>query len=164
VGTTVCFVAARGQQAKKPPTGWNELATVTGWSIYGPQERWINPRVLEEAALRLAEAHGDLALAAFVEDSDVGYLAAATEDGVVARLLLGAEGAADYAEGAEALALIEGDSRSQPDAFEFWSELAGSRISKDQVRGLLENDWIYKEDAIEEVFGRLGIELPWDRL
>jgi hypothetical protein len=164
VGTSVCFVAVKGDLSG------TELARVvsktdTGWTICRPLRDWLYPGALEELALMLSSQSGSVAVAAFVEDSDIAYVAAVTSDGMVTRLCFGPDwGFEAYAEGVEAGRLVGGDLRSGAAGFEMWSQLAGSRIQAATVRELMEREWTYAEDSIDELFKGLGVSPPWHQL
>jgi hypothetical protein len=164
VGTSVCFVAVKGQVSATEDARVVGTSDV-GWTILRPVQNWLRPEPLEQLAVRLASRSESVAIAAFVEDSDIAYVAAVASGGVVARLCFGSdEGFVGYAEGVEAARLVGGDLRSGADGFEMWSQFAGSRVEAATVRELMEREWTFAEDPIDELFNGIGIPLPWQQL
>src|SRR5438105_7790167 len=168
MGTDLCFVVGSPTGGVVGLQDWEEVETVGGWSIFKPVRGdplpyWVYPRALEEAGIQVAKA-GGVALAVFVEDSDVAYAAACTDAGVVARLLFGAGAASDYKEGREALDLLNDEFSSQPEAFEAWSRLAGTPVSADRIREMPGQSWLFKEEPIFELIKELGIPVSLERL
>ena len=169
MGTDLCFVV--GSSARGGSVGlqdWEEVEAVGGWSILkpirgDPLPYWIYPRELEEAGMQVAKA-GGVALAVFVENSDVAYAVACTDAGVVARLLFGVEAARDYTEGREALDLLSDEFSTQPEAFEAWSRLAGTPVSAERIREMLGQNWLFKEEAIFKLIKELRIPVSLERL
>ena len=98
----------------------------------------------------------------FVEDSDIAYIALAEPGGIVARLLVG-DDPSEYAEGAEALSLMEESGDPAP-SVEAWAHRAGRHLPSQVVTDLLAKPWVFAEDAVEEFFGALDVPVSWDRL
>jgi hypothetical protein len=163
MGTTAFFVVVHGEVPND--RSHRTVASVGGWTICKPPEDYVNVSALEGLAVQLAAIRDSTSVAAFVEDSDIGYAAAATADGVVSRLLFGdREGAEGYEDGWEALHLIGDNAASAPESFAMWAELNGTVIEGDTIRGLVDADWTFAEEAVTKLFVELGVSLPWDRL
>jgi hypothetical protein len=163
MGTTAFFVVVHGEVPDDQ--SHRTVASVGGWTICKPPEDYVSVSALEDLAVQLATVRDSTAVAVFVEDSDIGYAAAATSDGIVSRLLFGdREHADDYEDGWEASQLIGDNGAIAPESFAMWAELNGTIIEGETIRGLVDADWTFAEEAITKLFAELGVALPWDRL
>ena len=101
-----------------------------------------------------SSADGGAALGAYVFDSDWGYVAAARDGQPVAELLLNPESARSEGMAKE----------SDVDSFSRWSEAAPQQVSPAEVRDVVEQEWVFAEEGVQELFERLGLPGAYDPL
>ncbi len=141
-------------------------ATEDGWSTVDVGEPPLPLPRLEGQVERLATQLGSPGLAAFVETSDFGYVAASEAGaGIVVRGIVNPRNAEDSDEGVWALERVRsvyGRPWKATPARQLveWSRHTPRRISPDQAKRLLYTDHLFPEQALEELFLLLGLPVP----
>lgn len=125
------------------------------------RDRHADPLTLEELARELVRDDRPGVLA-FVEDSDWAYIAGVTDVGVLARFVIHPDGAEDYEEGAQILAVTRGDQRVQADSLSMFASLIGRRLTTDRILEIERSDETFAEQPMYKLLEELGIVTPFD--
>jgi hypothetical protein len=126
------------------PTGEGAAA---GWRFANVDD----PNRLAELVARASE-DGGAAVGAAVFDSDFAYVVAARDGVQAAEVAVNQETAREY----------EVDLASDPEAFAAWTELAPQRLTADEVRTVLREQWVFAEEGVQELLEQAGLPEPYD--
>jgi hypothetical protein len=96
-------------------------------------------------------------LGSWIHDSDVGYLAAADEHGVITRLVIKPDAGDAYG-----LSLPEGWPRRAIARFAKWSKGAPNALDGTAIEEVVGRDWTFAEEGGQELHERLGLSVAYE--
>jgi hypothetical protein len=161
VGLFAHWVSVKGTAEALEGVGYPEIveAETPGWLTGYPGDDMQLPEWddFEGLVARVAASAGGPALGSWVYDSDVGYLAAADEQGVAARLVINPDACEAYD-----LPLPEGWPDGAIARFAEWSSAAPNALDPTTLAETVERDWTFAEEGVQDVNERLGTSTPYE--
>jgi hypothetical protein len=102
------------------------------------------------------------ALAAFVEDSSYAFMSAMSPSQPLFSFMLNPSLAVGHKEGQWALEKCTDGAGAAAENMSAWSRLAPSAIEPEQVRALIDKEWVSADEGVEELLDLMGLPLPPD--
>lgn len=162
MGLFAHWVCVRGPADALREAGFGDIVETEtrGWLMGYPDEDARLPEweELDDLVVGVAASAGGPALGSWVYDGDVGYLAAADEDGEIARVVINAEGAVDM----YGVALPEDWPDGAIAGFARWSNGAPRALETAAIAEVVGRHWILAEEGVQELHERLGLSMPYE--
>ena len=150
-GTAEALAEARyGEVVETETAGW--LTGHSGDDMQLPE--WDD---FDGVVASVTASAGAAALGSWVYDSDVGYLAAADEEGIRARLVINPDACEAYD-----LPLPEGWPDLAIAGFAEWSSAAPNTVEATALAEIVERDWTFAEEGVQDVYECLGLSTPYE--
>ena len=161
MGVFAHWVSVRGSAEALVEAGYPEIveAETPGWLTghSGDDMQLPEWEDFDATVARVAASVGGPAVGSWVYDSDVGYLAAGDEQGMLARLVINPAACQAYD-----LPLPEGWPDRAVAGFAEWSNAAPNALDTAAIAEIVERDWTFAEEGVQDLHQRLGLSTPYE--